>query len=92
MKNVIEEIKKDYEELKSLSVSLDDANDCIIIKGVRYRGCYNRATYSQINYLVSYPNVSYQSKSNLSKGNKWFLSACIDIVKKYPSYNFIITL
>ena len=92
MEKVIEEIKKDYEQLKSLSVSLNDEKDCIILEGVRYRGFDNRATYSQIDYLISFPNVSYQSKSNLSKGNKWFLSACIDIVKKYPGYNFIVTL
>lgn len=92
MEKIIEEIKKEYEQLKSLSVSSDKANESIILEGVRYRGAKNRATYSQIDYLISFPNVSYQSKSNLAKANKWFLSACIDIANKYSDYKFNIIL
>ena len=92
MEKIIEEIKKEYEHLKSLSVSSNKANESIILEGVRYRGTTNRATYSQINYLISFPNVSYHSKSNLAKANKWFLSACIDIAKKYSDYNFSVIL
>jgi hypothetical protein len=93
MKKIVEEIKKDYGKLKSLSAVADEVNNCIILAGARYRGdAINKATYSQIDYLISFSNVTYQSKSNLSKGNKWFLSACIDIVKKYPSYDFNVIL
>ena len=92
MKKIISEIEKDYENLKSLTVKSDEVNERIILEGVRYRGFANGASQSQIDYIISFPNVDYQSKSNLRKSNKWFLSACIDIAKKYPNTNFFVEL
>ena len=90
MKEIIEKIKSDYQQLKSLSVSAD--GDGILLKGVRYSSNKNNATMAQVNYLMGMDNVDARSRSNLLKGNKWFLSACISIAKDYPTTKFYVIL
>lgn len=90
MKEIIEKIKSDYQQLKSLSVSED--GDGILLKGVRYSSNKNNATMAQVNYLMGMDNVDARSRSNLLKGNKWFLSACISIAKDYPTTKFYVIL
>lgn len=90
MKEIIEKIKSDYQQLKSLSVSVD--GDGILLKGVRYSSNKNNATMAQVNYLMGMDNVDARSRSNLLKGNKWFLSACISIAKNYPNTKFYVIL
>jgi hypothetical protein len=90
MKEIIEKIKSDYQQLKSLSVSED--GDGILLKGVRYRSNKNNATLTQVNYLMGMDNVDARSRSNLLKGNKWFMSACISIAKNYPNTKFYVIL
>lgn len=90
MKEIIEKIKSDYQQLKSLSVSED--GDGILLKGVRYRSNKNNATLAQVNYLMGMDNVDARSRSNLLKGNKWFMSACISIAKDYPNTKFYVSL
>ena len=90
MKEIIEKIKSDYQQLKSLSVSKD--GDGILLKGVRYSSNKNNATMAQVNYLMGMDNVDARSRSNLLKGNKWFMSACISIAKNYPNTKFYVIL
>ncbi len=90
MKEIIEKIKSDYQQLKSLSVSED--GDGILLKGARYSSNKNNATMAQVNYLMGMDNVDARSRSNLLKGNKWFLSACISIAKNYPNTKFYVSL
>ena len=90
MKEIIEKIKSDYQQLKSLSVSED--GDGILLKGARYSSNKNNATMAQVNYLMGMDNVDARSRSNLLKGNKWFLSACISIAKDNPNTKFYVSL
>ena len=92
MKEIIEKIKSDYQQLKSLSVSED--GDGILLKGARYRAgnSSNKATLAQVDYLMGMDNVDTRSRSNLLKGNKWFMSACISIAKNYPNTKFYVIL
>jgi len=90
MKEIIEKIKSDYQQLKSLSVSED--GDGILLKGARYRAGNNKATLAQVDYLMGMDNVESRSRSNLLKGNKWFLSACISIAKDHPETKFYVVL
>lgn len=90
MKEIIEKIESDYQQLKSLSVS--EESDGILLKGVRYRSNKNNATLAQVDYLMGLDNVEARSRSNLLKGNKWFMSACISIAKDYPETKFYVYL
>lgn len=90
MKEIIEKIKSDYQQLKSLSVSED--GDGILLKGARYSSNKNKATLAQVDYLMGMDNVDARSRSNLLKGNKWFLSACISIAKDNPNTKFYVSL
>ena len=85
MENIIKEIESDYSNLASLTASADDDNNVINLEGLRVGTSPSEA---QIKYLISLPNVDYFSKSDIRKGNKWFVSACINIAKKYPDTNF----
>ena len=85
MENIIKEIESDYSKLASLTASADDDNNVINLVGLRAGMSPSEA---QIKYLISLPNVDYFSKSDIRKGNKWFVSACINIAKKYPDTNF----
>lgn len=87
---VVAEISENYSKLKSLTVV--EGEDCVNLYGCRYRNSLNSATFAQIDYIVGLPNVTYQSKSNLRKTNKWFASAVIDIAKKYENINFNIQI
>jgi hypothetical protein len=90
MKEIIERLKSDYAKLKSLTIKEGDG--CILLSGVRYKGYSNAATIAQVRYLQGMDNVDYYSTSNLMKGNKWFMSACIEIAKAYPETNFKVVL
>ena len=90
MKEIIEKIKSDYQQLKSLSVIEGDG--VIYLEGARYRSNKNNATLAQVNYLMGLENVDTRSRSNLLKGNKWFMSACISIAKNYPNTKFYVIL
>jgi hypothetical protein len=90
MKEIIEKIESDYQQLKSLSVS--EESDGILLKGVRYRSNKNNATLAQVDYLMGLGNVEARSRSNLLKANKWFMSACISIAKDYPETKFYVYL
>lgn len=90
MKEIIEKIESDYQQLKSLSVS--EESDGILLKGVRYRSNKNNATLAQVDYLMGLDNVEARSRSNLLKANKWFMSACISIAKNYPETKFYVYL
>ena len=90
MKETLEKIKSDYQQLKSLSVS--EESDGILLKGVRYRSNKNNATLAQVDYLMGLDNVEARSRSNLLKANKWFMSACISIAKNYPETKFYVYL
>ena len=92
MKELVEKIENDYKQLKSLSVSED--GDGILLKGARYRAgnINNKATLAQVTYLMGMDNVDARSRSNLLKGNKWFISACISIAKDYPDTKFYVSL
>jgi hypothetical protein len=90
MKETLEKIKSDYQQLKSLSVS--EESDGILLKGVRYRSNKNNATLAQVDYLMGLDNVEARSRSNLLKANKWFMSACITIAKNYPDTKFYVYL
>ena len=86
------EIEKDYKKLSSLKVNYNEKEDVINLSCPRYRGLNGRPSDAQICYLIGFDNIDYQSKYNLRKGNKWFISACINIVKKYSNINFNIIL
>ena len=88
MEKILEEIKNDYAKLTSLSVVYDEDENVINLNGKRYKGLKGEPSEAQINYLRSFDNVQTVSKSDLRKGNKWFISACINIAKKYPDVNF----
>lgn len=83
MKNLVKKIKEEYSKLSSLDVSVE--GDCIKLTGLRVGMPPSEA---QLKYLISFDNVDYYSKSDLRKGNKWFISACINIAKNYPDTNF----
>lgn len=89
-KNIIDEIKNQYSNLKSLTVI--DNEEYITLKGARYRYGNNHATSAQIDYVENLDNVDYQSTSNLMKGNKWFMSACISIAKRYENVEFYVVI
>lgn len=83
-------IKEDYSQLTSLSVNYDE--EAIYLHGVRYRGEKGQPTMAQVRYLQSFKNVTTQSTSNLLKANKWFISACIDIAKNNPDFEFVVRM
>ena len=89
---LVEKIESDYQKLKSLSAS--EESDGILLKGVRYRAgnSSNKATLAQVDYLMGFNNVESRSRSNLLKGNKWFISACITIAKDHPETKFYVYL
>lgn len=88
MKKIAKQIEQMYYQLKSMSVVVDEENNCIKLIGVRYCNSSNKASMAQIRYLESFDNVDYQSTSNLMKTNKWFMSACISIAKQFENTNF----
>ena len=92
IENVVVEIENDYSELKSLSVSVSDDGEKIVLSCPRYKGLKGEPSFAQVRYLRGFANVQSQSNSNLMKANKWFLSACINIAKKYEDINFIINI
>ena len=89
---LIEKLKEDYKNLKSMRIDYDEDEDRIKLVGVRYRSYKNNATLAQVRYLQGFDNVKSYSTSNLLKANKWFMSACITIAKENPSVNFIVYL
>ena len=92
MKELVVKIESDYKQLKSLSVY--EKGDGISLVGARYRNgnSNNKATLAQVTYLMGLDNVEARSRSNLLKGNKWFISACISIAKDYPDTKFYVSL
>lgn len=85
---IIEEIRKDYEKMKTLFVNDNKNGDCIDLFGLKYEGNpMNLAANNQKEILRSFSNTVCRFK-NLKNANKWFMSACIDIAKKYPSQKF----
>lgn len=75
----LEEARTYFEKLNSVEVKASDIYD-IEIEVVRYRHGSNQATSAQVNYLTSL--VSYKSKSNLMKLNKYAASAIISFAKE----------
>ena len=92
MKSIINEIKSEYAKLKSMTVVADEENNVIRLIGCRHCSYDNKATSAQIKYLKSFDNISYRSTSNLMKTNKWFMSACISIAKKYEDVDFTVVV
>lgn len=92
VKEIVEAIRTDYSMIKTLSVNYRNGQDFIELLGMRYQGKNNNfATENQINFLASFNNVSCY-KDNLKNANKWFISACINITKKYPTQDFEINV
>lgn len=89
---IVKKIRTDYEKLKSLKVNYEKGQDFIEIVGMRYEGKEeNYATTNQISFLYSFDNVSCYEQ-NLAYANKWFISACIEIARKYPEQKFEINV
>lgn len=85
---IARQIRKKYKMVTSLVVNYTEGEDHIELLGMRYSGdADNFATENQIRFLSSFNNVDC-SKWNLSESNKWFMSACIDIARSYPSQKF----
>lgn len=77
----LEETRSYFEKLKSVTVNPSDTHD-VEIEVVRYRYEYNPVSSAQVNYLTYL--VSYKSKSNLMKLNKYAASAIISFCKENP--------
>lgn len=89
---IVKEIRTDYSMIKTLAVNYENGQEFIELLGMAYEGKKeNFATESQINYLSSFNNVTCY-KCNLEKANKWFVSACIEIARKYSFQEFEIII
>ena len=85
---IVKEIRTDYSMIKTLAVNYEKGQEFIELLGMPYEGKKeNFATESQIKYLSSFNNVTCY-KRNLEKTNKWFVSACIEIARKYSAQEF----
>ena len=89
---IVDKIRNDYKKINTLAINYEEGQDFIEIIGMKYEGKEeNFATSNQINFLLSFNNVSGYETS-LKYANKWFASACIEIAKNYPDQKFDISL
>jgi hypothetical protein len=92
-KEIADKIREDYRIVTSLAVKIPYRHpELIELLGMVYEGKKENALPSdaQINFLLSLGNV--RSYSDLSKTNKWVISACIQIAKDYPDQEFRVTV
>jgi hypothetical protein len=88
-KKIAAKIREDYKIFKSLAINIPYNDDELIeLVGMEYCGKKEDgfASDAQIKFLLSLDNV--RTYSDLSKTNRWFMSACIQIAKDYPEQHF----
>lgn len=91
-KEVMDKIRERYKKMRTLAVKDYGDDNTIEIVGMEYKGKQeNYPTESQIYFLLSLGNT-FGYKDNLLRGNRWFISACIDIAKDYPYQEFRINV